>query len=439
MRKISVILFAFCALFSFAERISEKDAISFAVSYHQSQYSNLRKNENRTISSFDSIESILPYGNLYVINFREGWMIMPTNNAMTPILAYSPTGDFDMDDIPEALDDLLQHYSKCVELCSDSIIHPRWAIMSNQTSSSSVVIDRMRNVKWGQSENNEKTCTNAYNAQCPTYSTLRCDHNLVGCGPICLGQIMWYNNWPHCAIVPETMLDSHGHTSGSVLHTYDWDVIPTELYDSTNIHSWHELTGLLRDCGYVSHPEYEEKVTNTNLRPLRKAFETMQYTTDDHWIFLSGTSAINKIKQDITQNRPVVLVGLKSQNGSLSGHYFTVYGYTSDDRYYINWGWTGSYMDATYAIDSLDGYDYFNMALCNIRPNIPCDVIEFSHANIDEDFYRVSSDTIFCRDLTITGDGNGVIYSGTAIVLESDVEINSNVEIDIIDLLCVDN
>ena len=53
-------------------------------------------------------------------------------------------------------------------------------------------------VKWGQTINNSGGCTPSYNRFCrgELFLNCNCDRTRAGCGPVALGQVMWYWQWP---------------------------------------------------------------------------------------------------------------------------------------------------------------------------------------------------------------------------------------------------
>lgn len=435
MKKYLCFLWAtYISLILFAENVSMDEAMTYALLYHYSQDSSASVGTRNILE--DSVANLSVNGNLYFVNFSDGWMIMPNNNAITPVLAYSPTGSFSLDDdLPDALVELLQYYDQCVENSDVQYVHPKWLANAPQTVDTSVVLERMAEVQWGQSGSNDNRydCNPTFNASCPSFFGNTCGKDLVGCGAVAIGQIMWYYQWPLCAIVPENMVDIYGNTSGEVLHSFDWGIIPAELHSYTDVQSYTALADFLRDCGYLARSQYGASVTNSYTSGLLVALQKMQYVSD-YWIRDTNPDFISIVQSSIENGAPVIFLGRNSTD--TGGHFYVVYGFNTDNRYYINWGWRGYKKDATYTLDVLEGYAYYKWALCNITPNKNCSPVHLSNQSISSDFYVVTADSVIMENFEKTGSGKVYIYSGKEIKLTHDVELNSGIEFEVKNIGC---
>lgn len=433
-RLLSALSMLFCLSLVHANEVSINEAKTYALNYHQTLLQ--KESAKKSSAALDSQVNLVANGNLYVLNFNEGWMIMPRNNAITPVLAYSPTGSFDMDDdMPDALQELLAYYDSCVSLAPIDSTHPNWIMSTSTTSVDGVLLERMREVKWGQSGSNDSKydCYPTYNASCPSFFGQTCGRDIVGCGAVAIGQIMWYHHWPLCAYVPEQMLDTNGNTTGSVMRSYNWDIIPTELHYDVDAHSYVELTDFLRDCGYAARSRYKSGGTTTYTNDLRNALLSMHYVADE-WIRDTNSNFTDKIRASITAGKPVLVLGRNAED--TGGHFYVVFGYTSSNRYYVNWGWRGYNVNATYTMDNLEGYANNKWALCNITPNINCSPVELSNTTIDTDYYIISADTITIRNIVKESTNQAYVYSGKEVVILQDVDLNANIEIDVKNINC---
>ena len=173
---------------------------------------------------------------LYLVEPKEGWVLVSSEMAATPILASSPTGKFpEYNDMPESMKWLMSYYEDALQYARDSLpastIDSSWINTNRQKNVSSTrevtvgadTLKRMGMVQWGQSTNNNGYCYNTYNKFCPDWYPLSCRRTYVGCTAVALGQVMWYWQWPHSAIIPDSIKKNGDTYGGEHLAKYDFD------------------------------------------------------------------------------------------------------------------------------------------------------------------------------------------------------------------------
>ena len=445
MKKCLLIILSFISTtLAMGQKVTKEMAIDVSNQYfyaHYTQGGDIKKNKR--------VEQIRQIDSLYVIQYDDGWSIVPNNMYVRPILASSTKGHFSLcaDSLPCGLTSLLDYYNNVIRysLDSNNVVHHQWnsEISLNNRNNEDVVLERMQEIKWGQSYNNNYSCTPSYNQLCPNFNNLQCGHNYVGCGAVAVGQILWYYQWPHAAIVPKNMLDSLGNTSDSILSIYDWNNTPSALYNNTQTEQANNIAKLLRDCGFASHSRYHNGGTTSYVSTLNEVLnDYFDYSCNYQYFPTAQNDDLTSIvKSEIDSGRPVILRGCAS-NGA-NGHFFIAYGYDNDDKLYINWGWNGAYQNATYAVDNLiaGGYDFSfgKYAIKNIQPQPICAPVSINiPQNITSDFKIISGNNISISNMTIEPGCSGVIYSGKNVVLEKSIEIKagSEVIIDIKDSPC---
>ncbi len=423
------------------QNVTTEMAIDVSNKYFRSKC--YEKQESKHVEQVSNIDS------LYIIQYDDGWSIVPNNMFVRPILASSSNGHFSLclDSLPCGLKELLNYYNEVVKYSFGNIktIHCQWNSEYNSLdrNHSENVLERMQEIRWGQSYNNNYGCIPSYNQLCPQFNNVQCGHNYVGCGAVALGQVLWYYQWPNATIVPKNMLDSLGNTSDSILSIYDWNNIPSAMYNDTQTEQANNIARLLRDCGFASRSLYRNSGTISYVSTLDDALNNYFNYSCNHQYYPASQNdnLLSMIKAEIDSGRPVILRGA-AQNGT-NGHFFIAYGYDNDDKLYINWGWNGAYQNATFAIDNLisGGYD-FNFgkyAIKNIQPQPICAPIYMNNPNnLSSDFSIVSGNNISISNMTIESGCSGVIYSGKNVILEKNFEIRagSEVIIDIKDSPC---
>lgn len=389
---------------------------------------------------------------LYLVEPEDGWVLVSSELAATPILASAPTGKFpDYEDMPEGMQWLMSYYEQSLQYARDSlsvsIIDSQWNNTYNSTRSQivdSVIIEPMATVHWGQSYDNDVSCYNAYNKFCPNWYSPACGRTSVGCTAVAMGQVMWYWQWPYSAIIPDSVNTNGQMSSEEHLVRYDWSHMPTELHSSTSITDVNAVAGLLRDCGYASKMKYSANGSGAALSDAKNALlDRFRYKVK-HWIrFWYWTGWTDKIKSEIDAGRPVIYAGYKSDD---NGHTFIVYGYNTDDKFYINWGYNGT-DNGSYSLDALNPATIqngpFNLdqeAMWEIEPDYPdCDEYTILGNDISNESFEIyNGGPITAQYQTIQSHQSGVIYSGQSITILPPFTIASgaNVHIAIRDMNC---
>ena len=323
-------------------------------------------------------------GKLYLYANGQGYVLMPANDAVRPILAYSTNGTFPTDNIPPQVQALVQPYADIVEkarqnnlpqhsewkkLLSDNAIQPK-----PRTSVSPLVTAR-----WGQGYYYNTLCPNDPNWNQPC---------ITGCVATAMAQIMHYWQWPEhgwgqheyvwCLnYVPVETLSEQFDTV-----YYQWNQMP-DVYDSLSTDTEiYAVSRLMYDCGVAVNMNYSFFVSGAPMwvnnapwapsagQALRTHFRyhpMLRYVSRD---FYTDFEWIDLMKAEFDASRPV-LYG--AADASLGAHAFVADGYDEDERLHFNFGWDG-YYDGYFAIDSVCPtpdihFAFMHCALIGIQPN----------------------------------------------------------------------
>ena len=167
------------------------------------------------------------------------------------------------------------------------------ARLKSYTPGTSLLIMDKGSVRWGQGENNSGGCNFSYNAYCPI-GNCDCSHKLTGCGPVAMGQIMWYWEWPK---------------------NYNWDIIPERLTNYSSAVEEDEIARLLDDCGDAANKGYIGCSTWTTVNNIESAlknnflYKAVDKHVRDDW---PGESWLDLMRAEIDAERPVIYRGDKS-------------------------------------------------------------------------------------------------------------------------------
>lgn len=220
-------------------------------------------------------------------------------------------------------------------------------------------------VKWGQSKNDDKSCSPSYNALCPRTDNENnkddCERMLAGCGAIAMAQIMWKWAYP----------------DESRYGIYDWNKIPAVLIDGCSM----DCPLLIRNCGDACHMNYQSILglepsfmtgSWATISNIAKGFADFDYSArivdSDDWKKY-GTAWADLIRSEIDCGRPVLMFGQHNIIDIKEKHYFVIDGYSMTDKnlFHVNWGWNGKYNDEYYNLEKC-GYSNGQKIIIGIAP-----------------------------------------------------------------------
>ncbi|MGP1461041.1 MAG: thiol protease/hemagglutinin PrtT [Bacteroides sp.] len=279
----------------------------------------------------------------------EGWVLVAGDDAIAPILAYSPEGHFPETLQPE-LQSVLRQYQHLVQ---EVRRNPATAPVVPILSPSEAVSPLLHNLRWSQFlPYNQllplRTAANGTQKRAPT-----------GCVATAVAQVMRYHAWPP-------------RPQGKVTHAgleIDFDNEPDYAWgDMLGVYSgnsYSEAQGktvarLMRDVGYAAKTTY--KAEESSAHP-REAFEALRrhfqyaptlryYVTTYHDVAEWQRLLIDELKA----GRPVPMDGVTITHAQ---HEFVCDGYDGQGLFHINWGW-GEASDGYYllhAVGTGDGGD----------------------------------------------------------------------------------
>lgn len=310
----------------------------------------------------------------YIYGFNDGgFVIVSGDDSTPPILGYSLKSKFQEDEIPPALQDLLNHYSEQINYAIESKTEnlenfKLWNNLidfeSNSTYnsdisfnvSSPIDVNPLLSTKWAQG------CY--YNAYCPSDGSGYCGHVLVGCGAVAMAQVMKYWNHPNTG----NGYHSYYHSTYGTLSanfgatTYNWSNMPNSISSNNTA-----IATLMYHCGVSINMDYGVTVSISGTTVIGEALKTyFKYATSITTKYCGNYSEDgweNLIRNELDANRPPLLRGATSSNSN--GHIFNVDGY-SGDYFHMNWGW-GGYYDGYYYLNNLTpgsrDYSYYQFAV----------------------------------------------------------------------------
>lgn len=280
----------------------------------------------------------------YVVNFApQGWVLVAADDAVTPVLGYSPTGHFETKNQPVNVSGWLGNYAyEIADVIRQKVDtqHKGWKELDRAASRAATdKVSPLIKVTWNQS--------GSYNKYCPSDADGRA---LVGCVAVAMAQAMSVAQWP------ERPVGSYSYQSsryGSMYINYDnepaynWNAI------LTGANGKDDVARLLWHCGVAVNMGYGPDGSGTQSSYVPSALKrNFSYPESVAYYSRSGYSGDWKmlIVNELQAGRAVYYSGADLKNGY--GHAFNLDGYDGNNMFHVNWGWGGQ-NDGYFPLDGL--------------------------------------------------------------------------------------
>lgn len=301
----------------------------------------------------------------YIFNSAASYVVVAGDDLAPAVLMYGEEGALDLNNIPPAMQWLLNKYKYQIDGLKAGTMAPVKVPKFATTPVAPLV-----NANWDQSA--------PYNNQCPTSGSRRA---VTGCPATSLSMCYYKWKWPETF---PAMAAIDGSSSGGLsapalaAREADWDNILDEYTGPSNYNyndtQANAVAWLMRYAGQAI-PDYQYSVSasGANDPEIYQGCLNMGYT-DAQYLLLTelqggGWSGYTNGPQQYTdaewnefmmnelQNgRPIEYLAYDVSGYSVSGHAFNVFGCNASGQYYVNWGWSG---------------DSNGCARCTISPPLP--------------------------------------------------------------------
>ena len=312
----------------------------------------------------------------YVFNSNlknDGFVIVAGDDRAPAVLGYSDNGYFDSNDVPPAMQEMLEGYAAQIEEL-DNGAQCAEPLRSKQAISPLVAAN------WSQN--------NPYNILLPYLPNG--NHAYVGCVATAMAQVMHYWQWPARPTRSIPAYTSTYQISNTETLTFnmpelpiidfDWDAM-RDTYLTTDTLSAASIAAakLSLYCAQAVQMTFKPSASGatTTTIPMRlasyfgykngHALRRTSYTTQE-WA--------DALYDEIAASRPVIYSGSKAS----SGHAFICDGYDGNGMFHINWGWNGQSngyfllnvlnpdLQGTGSASGAYGYIYSQAAVVGIEP-----------------------------------------------------------------------
>lgn len=295
--------------------------------------------------------------NLYVFSRGEnqGYVIVSGNDALPAVIGFTESGDFDEDNLPPALQQMMDYYAVAADslnaMPQGSV--PRRALLK---ASGTRDIQPLMTTHWHQSS--------PYNDQAPFLKGTT-NRAVTGCVATAASQIIYY--WHR----------DLGNRTKYTTPTYGYGDAPvTDQIPSGTPLKWH----LMQDSYSGGEPAETRSAVATLMAVVgRSGWLTYGSSTagqidEQRKNVLGGQFGLNAgntvwrdgysqtswekmIVQDLEEGRPILYTGVHATQG---GHAVVLDGYRKNDNlFHFNFGWGGQ-GDGYYTVDAATGMNNFN-------------------------------------------------------------------------------
>ena len=284
----------------------------------------------------------------YIFNADKAYVVVAGDDQAPEILMYGEEGTIDINNVPPAMQWLLNKYKFQIDGLKAGTLVP-----NNYSPKATTAVAPLVNANWDQSA--------PYNNQCPTSGS---QHAVTGCPATSLAMCYYKWKWPTTFPAVAAISSSNGIAAAALPErAADWSNIIDEYTGPSNYSATtaqkDAVAWLMRYAGQaIPDYSYGTSASGANDPEIYQGVLNMGYT-DAQYLLLtelqgSSWSGYSNGPQQYTDaqwnewmlaelhaGRPIEYLAYDYTKYQLSGHAFNVFGCDSNGKYYVNWGWSG--------------------------------------------------------------------------------------------------
>lgn len=339
LTRAMILLTWLCAVATMtAKPVSEQQAFNIATQFmssHQMTASNLRMAHKALRIGATTASDKAAY---YVLNADVkqggGYVIVAGDDRAPAVLGYSDKGTFDPNNVPEAMQELLDSYSAQVSALADGA---QPAPMLRATRAISPLIK----ATWSQN--------NPYNILLPYLPSGK--HAYAGCVATAMAQVMHYWQWP---ARPTQTIPAYTstYTGNNQTLNYYMPALPVTDFNWNAMHDTYQTSDTTSEAALAAATLtlYCAQAMEMNFKPSSSGASTTKISCQAATYFDYDASArmvdrssytaqgwADLLYSELSAGRPILYSGRKMTGG----HSFICDGCDSNGMYHFNWGWNG--------------------------------------------------------------------------------------------------
>ena len=319
---------------TWAAPVNENQARSIAVNFmanHSMRSTSLRMAHKAPMVKTAGADNAAYY--VFTGN-RGGYVIVAGDDRVPAVLGYSDKGTFDSQDVPEAMQYLLEGYAAQIEALEQGV-------KAAPQLTSGPAIAPLLKAQWSQN--------NPFNILLPYIPSGK--HAYVGCVGTAMAQVMHYWKWPArptCNIPAYT--SEYQYTNETLTYympelpvtDFDWEAMQN-TYQTTDTASAAALAAatLCLYCDQAVQMTFKKASSGASTSSIPGfAAAYFDYDAGAHMESRVGYTTqgwADLLYSEVASGRPVIYSGSKKSGG----HAFICDGYDGQGMFHINWGWNG--------------------------------------------------------------------------------------------------
>ena len=347
---ISVLAFSMGQLFAGPVDAQRAQQIGNSFMSAKALKSNIQLNLAYTSATRDAVD-------YYVFNVEgnNGFVIIAGDDRVKPILAYSTTGSFDVNNLSDGFSFTLNGFCEEIQYVREHNIEATADIIAEWESvakngvinlgrSNRTVVGPLLRSTWHQNF--------PYNSQCPEDPDGNGGHVYAGCVATAMGQVMKFWDYPEQGEGSYTYYPGGypQQTANFGETEYHFELMPNDLDSLSTEEDYFSIAQLLHHCGIAVEMMYGANGSGAYSGDVPPALRTyFGYSCDDHITNYGGgfwgpgysnDEWIQMLKDGgLDEGIPLYYSG-QDDHGA-GGHAFVCDGYDENDYFHFNWGWSG--------------------------------------------------------------------------------------------------
>ena len=335
----------------------------------------------------------------YVFNAEanQGYVIVAGDDCVPAVLGYSDNGTFDPNDVPEAMQQMLDYYAEQITVLSGNGLKSPARLIAR------TAITPLTTSIWGQSE--------PFNIYLPFTRTTTSDgvtrawHGKVGCVATAMAQVMYYHKWPaqNDLPIPDYVTKTNGYVMPELpITTFNWEAMKDSYNSTDSTNEAGQAAALLSlYCAQSLEMDFQKSTSSASTSNVGAALVNyFNYAATARYIQRSNYNTQaweDLLYAELQANRPVVYRGDKNPGG----HAFVIDGCDNTGLFHVNWGWNGL-SNGYFVLSDLNpeaqgiggaegecGYIFGQGMVTGIKPN------DYSLAPINVRFYTMVVNTLY--------------------------------------------
>jgi len=379
-----------------AKPISEEEATNVALNYAFQKLS--KKSKTIMIKDF-TIKSIIEDSKLLNKMFNtkqfsvdnptmrliklepKGWVLVAGDDRVEPIIGYSLESNFDENNLPIQLEEMLESFAKNIKLKranpkikTDSSILEEWEQLTKELSEYKATLSLLSKSNTTQKSSYWKLEKDVdldtptwgqgrfYNTLTPTPGNFD-GHAPTGCTATAMAIVMRTNSWPNIGQGTNNYTPPNYPSQPQFVNfgatTYNWNSMPLSSLTSHN----NAVATIMHHTGVSVNMNYSSG--SSGAWPTTQSFENnfryQTYGYQERSDYSNIYEWYSMIKTDLRQGHPVLYGNHQ--------HTFVLDGFDVDgNEFQVNWGWDGS-SNGMYRLTNLNGYNIGQRAMLGLKPN----------------------------------------------------------------------